>query len=86
MILPALEQWCLSVNVLLCGLEKGRVDHLQNGGLNDVRFCLGPEKNAINAVFIMRTLQEGIMPIEKSCVCLIDMKKAFDRVACIVMQ
>ena len=47
---------------------------------DEMQFGFMPSKETIDAVFILRNLQEEYLDKEKLYMCLVDLEKAFDRV------
>ena len=45
-----------------------------------IKFGLMPERETIDAVFILRRMQEEYHARGKLCMCFVDLEKAFDRV------
>ena len=43
--------------------------------VNEMQFCLMPERGIIDAVFILRRMQEEYHTKEKSCVCVLWTKR-----------
>ena len=61
----------------LCGIVS--VDELQ--------FCIMPERGTLDAVFILRRLQEECHAKGKELyICFVDLEKAFDRVPWTVLE
>ena len=48
--------------------------------VDEMHFGFMPDKGTINAVFILRRLQEEYLDKEKLYMCFVDLEKAFDRV------
>ena len=48
--------------------------------VDEIQFGFMPEIGIIDAVFILRRMQEEYHPKGKSCMCFVDIEKAFDRV------
>ena len=55
-----------------------RVRHMVK--VDEMPFGFMPGKGTIDAVFILRRLQEEYLDEEKKCMCFVDLEKAFDRV------
>ena len=48
--------------------------------VDEMQFGFMPDKATIDAVFILRRLQEEYLDKEKLYMCFVDLQKAFDRV------
>ena len=54
--------------------------------LNEMQFEFMPGKGTVDAIFIVRRMQEEYQKKDKLCMCFVDMEKAFDRVPRKVME
>ena len=54
--------------------------------LNEMQFGFMPGKGTVDAIFIVRRMQEKYQKKDKLCMCFVDMEKAFDRVPRKVME
>ena len=63
----------------------GQIRTLLN--LNEMQFGFMPGKETVDAIFIVRRMQEEYQKKNKKlCMCFVDMEKAFDRVSRKVME
>ena len=53
---------------------------------NRMQFGFMPGKRILDAIFIVRRMQEKYQKEHKLCMCFVDMKKAFDKVSRKVME
>ena len=54
--------------------------------VNEMEFGFMFEKGTIDSMFMLRRLQEEYSVTGQSCICFVDLEKAFDRVTRIVLN